>query len=142
MEFLNMSSAEFRSYIRSEGNRFNLAEKVTGKNKFNAKKKKVDGKVFDSTKESKRYVELKALQQAGGISGLECQKRFELVENFEYRGVKVRGVAWVADFYYFNGREWVAEDVKSPITRKKPEYIIKKKLFMIKYPDILFNEYI
>ena len=142
MEFLNMSSAEFRSYIRSEGNRFNLAEKVTGKNKFNAKKKKVDGKVFDSTKESKRYVELKALQQAGGISGLECQKRFELVENFEYRGVKVRGVAWVADFYYFNGREWVAEDVKSPITRKKPEYIIKKKLFMIKYPDILFNEYV
>ena len=137
-----MSSAEFRSYIRSEGNRFNLAEKVTGKNKFNAKKKKVDGKVFDSTKESKRYVELKALQQAGGISGLECQKRFELVENFEYRGVKVRGVAWVADFYYFNGREWVAEDVKSPITRKKPEYIIKKKLFMIKYPDILFNEYV
>lgn len=141
VEFLNMTAAEFRSYIKSEGNRFNLAEKVAKKNKFNAKKKTVGDRTFDSGKEAKRYVELSALEQAGAIRGLECQKRFELVENFEYRGVKVRGVAWVADFYYFNGREWVAEDVKSPITRKKPEYIIKKKLFMLKYPDILFNEF-
>ena len=35
VEFLNMTAAEFRSYIKSEGNRFNLAEKVTKKNKFN-----------------------------------------------------------------------------------------------------------
>lgn len=146
MEFLRMSSKDFQKYVRSLGNKHNTREldkKSESKdNKYHAKKTKIDGKVFDSTKESKRYVELKALQQAGAISGLECQKRFELVPNFEYRGVKMRGVVWIADFYFFNGREWVAEDVKSKITRTKPEYRIKMKLFMQKYPEILFNEYI
>ena len=143
VEFLRMSAADFRSYIKNEGNRNNqikIEKRID--NKYHAKKKKVDGKTFDSTKESKRYLKLKELQACGIISGLECQKRFVLVEDFEYRGLKMRSVSWIADFYYFNGKEWVAEDVKSAVTRKKPEYIIKKKLFMLKYPDILFNEFL
>lgn len=135
MEFLRMSAKDFRAYVKNEGNTHNQKE-IT--NKYHAKK--TNG--FDSNKEYKRYCQLKAWQDQGIISGLETQKRFVLVEKFTYRGLKMNAVSWIADFYYFNGQEWVAEDVKSPVTRKKPEYVIKKKLFMIKYPDILFNEFL
>jgi len=139
MEFLKMSAEEFRKYVTNEGNPHNQKKIV---NKYNAEKTKAYGRTFDSRKEYRRYCQLKAWQEQGIISGLECQKRFELVEKFEYRGLKILPVAWIADFYYFNGQEWVAEDVKSPVTRKKPEYVIKKKLFMLKYPKILFNEFL
>ena len=139
MEFLRMTAKDFRAYVKNEGNVHNQKE-VT--NKYNAKKTKAYGRTFDSNKEYKRYCQLRAWQEQGVISGLECQKRFVLVEKFTYRGLKMAGVSWIADFYYFNGQEWVAEDVKSPVTRKKPEYIIKKKLFMLKYPEILFNEFL
>lgn len=135
VEFLRMSAKDFRAYVKNEGNIHNQKE-IT--NKYHAKK--TNG--FDSNKEYKRYCQLKAWQDQGIISGLETQKRFILVEKFTYRGLKMNAVSWIADFYYFNGQEWVAEDVKSPVTRKKPEYVIKKKLFMIKYPDILFNEFL
>ena len=130
-----MSAKDFRAYVKNEGNKHNQKE-IT--NKYNAKK--TNG--FDSKKEYQRYCQLKAWQEQGVISGLETQKRFVLVERFTYHGVKMAGVAWMADFYYFNGSVWVAEDVKSPATRKKPEYVIKKKLFMLKYPEILFNEFL
>ncbi|MFI7817482.1 DUF1064 domain-containing protein, partial [Acinetobacter baumannii] len=42
-------------------------QKKKGRNKFNASKIKLDGMTFDSTKEYKRYIELKALQQRGEI---------------------------------------------------------------------------
>lgn len=145
VEFLNMSAAEFRSYIKNDGNRFNIAQKVTGTNKFNAKKTKVDDRVFDSKKESQRYLELNSMLKAGLILSLECQKRFELIPSFEYNGIKYRSTSWVSDFYYQrNDGQWVAEDCKSPATKKRPEYILKKKLFMTnpKYKHILFNEYV
>ena len=139
MEFLKMSAEEFRKYVTNEGNPHNQKKIV---NKYHAEKTKAAGRTFDSKKEYRRYCQLKAWQDQGIISGLECQKTFVLVEKFEYRGLKMNGVAWIADFYYFNGQEWVAEDVKSPVTRKKAEYVIKKKLFMLKYPEILFNEFL
>jgi len=117
-------------------------ESLNKGNKYHAQKTEFNGQTFDSKKESRRAAQLLALQKAGWIRGLETQKKFVLIEGFEYRGEKIRGVSWIADFYYFNGKEWVAEDVKSPMTRKKPEYIIKKKLFMLKYPDIVFNEFL
>ena len=145
MDFLRMSASEFRSYIKNKGNRFNIAQKATGTNKFNAKKTKVEDRVFDSKKESQRFVELNAMLKAGLILSLECQKRFELIPAFEYNGIHYRGSSWVADFYYQrNDGQWVAEDCKSPATKKRPEYILKKKLFMTnpKYKDILFNEFV
>lgn len=135
MEFLRMSAKDFRAYVKNEGNVHNQKQ-IT--NKYNAKK--TNG--FDSKKEYQRYCQLKAWQEQGLIKGLETQKRFVLVEHFTYHGVKMAGVSWIADFYYFNGTTWVAEDVKSPVTRRKPEYVIKKKLFMLKYPEILFNEFL
>ena len=140
-----MTASEFRSYIKNEGNRFNIAQKATGTNKFNAKKTKVEDRVFDSKKESQRFIELDRLLKQGLILSLECQKRFELIPAFEYNGIRYHGSSWVADFYYQrNDGQWVAEDCKSAATKKRPEYILKKKLFMTnpKYKDILFNEFI
>lgn len=145
MEFLEMTSEQFRTYMKA-GNRFNQQEiEKKGENKFHAKKTKVGEQVFDSTKESKRYLQLKSMLDAGQITQLECQKAFTLIEPFTYHGAKIRGVTWVSDFYYQrNDGQWVAEDCKSKITRQRPEYIIKKKLFMAdpKYKNILFNEFV
>jgi hypothetical protein len=38
----------------------------------------MDGMTFDSKKEHKRYIELKAMQQRGEIFGLEHHTKFEL----------------------------------------------------------------
>ena len=43
------------------------------KNKYKAKKAVVDGIVFDSRKEAKRYTELKKLEEMGSIRDLSLQ---------------------------------------------------------------------
>ena len=133
--FLEMSSAEFRR-------RFITGEPEPKKNKYHAVKTEVNGVIYDSKKESRRGQWLDSLQKEGKISELERQKRFQLIEPFVYHGKKYQGVTWVADFYYFDNdkKKYIAEDVKSKITRKKAEYRIKIKLFMLKYPKILFSE--
>ena len=49
-------------------------------NKFNARKCFVDGKKFDSVAEAEHYLILKDRQKRGEIYGLECQKRFVVIE--------------------------------------------------------------
>lgn len=138
--FLEMSSAEFRRKFIDKSYE---AEKPK-KNKYGACKTKVGSTTYDSRKEASRGQALELLQKSGKIWGLEKQKRFNLIDPFLYHGMKVRGTYWLADFYYFDNEErcWVAEDVKSSATRKKPEYRIKMKLFMLKYPEIRFKEII
>lgn len=98
-------------------------------NKFRNKKTEVDGILFDSKKEAKRYGELKLLERACKITKLVVQRRFPL---------KVNGYVictYIADFEYFDidqGR-LVVEDTKSPITRVQPEYRIKVKLMKAIY---------
>jgi hypothetical protein len=134
-KFLEMTSAEFRR-------RFITHEPEPKKNKYHAVKTEVNGVIYDSKKESRRGQYLEELQKFGKIKELERQKRFQLIEPFNYHGKKYQGVTWVADFYYFDNEKgkYIAEDVKSKITRKKAEYRIKIKLFMLKYPKILFSE--
>ena len=110
-------------------------------NKFGNHKTEVDGIVFDSSHEAKRYSELKLLQRGGVISGLELQPVFVLQEPFEHGGIKYRAIKYIADFsYYPKGEETVltVEDAKG--YAKIKEYIIKKKLLLYKYPDINFIE--
>lgn len=47
--------------------------------KYRSEKTCVDGICFDSKKEARRYCELKLMERAGEISGLELQKKFELI---------------------------------------------------------------
>ena len=121
------------------------------RSKYGSKKTVVDGKVFDSQKEARRYSTLLMLEKAGEISELECQKVFELIparyEMIETGEVYKRGinqgkpktkrvcvehpVTYIADYVYKDSSgDLVVEDVKSPATRKKESYIIKRKLML------------
>ncbi|HCU74676.1 MAG TPA: hypothetical protein DGS69_03440 [Acinetobacter baumannii] len=92
---------------------------------------KLDGMTFDSTKEYKRYIELKALQQRGEIKELQHHTKFELAPKTKLEGEKRAKPAlrYFADFtYYLINGEFIVEDVKSVATRKLPSYRNKKHL--------------
>lgn len=86
---------------------------------------------FDSKKEQSRYGELLLMQRAGLISDLRRQVPIELIPSQYVDGKCVeRAVKYVADFVYKERGEIVVEDVKSVITRKNKDYIIKRKLLL------------
>lgn len=102
---------------------------------------------FDSQLEYQRYVNLMDWERKGIIRDLKRQVTFELVpkQNVEicyfdsnlerpvYKEVKEAAVRYIADACYYVGDIYVVEDTKSEITRKKPDYRIKKKLMLEKY---------
>ena len=110
-------------------------------NKYHSKTVSVQGEVFDSKKEARRYLELQQLEKAGLISKLERQKKFVLVPAMYEEstrgprgGIKKgklieREVAYYADFVYFDeiSKQFVIEDTKGVRTK---EYIIKRKLML------------
>lgn len=109
-------------------------------NKYHNKKIIIDGHEFDSIKEGEHYKQLKLLEKAGIIKELELQKKFELQPNFiDNNGKKHRAITYIVDFYYYDTIEqcYIAEDVKG---YKTEVYKIKKKMFMYKYPNIVFKE--
>lgn len=103
-------------------------------NKYRNKKTTIDGITFDSKREADRYCELLLLQKAGEITNLTLQEKYVLVDKTPTE----RPVIYKADFSYNlpDGRV-VVEDVKGHRTK---EYIIKRKLFKWRYPDIDFRE--
>lgn len=112
------------------------------RNKFGNIKSSFGGIKFDSRKEMQRYFELQMLERGGVITNLTRQKPFELVPAQYINGKCVeRGVKYICDFYYYDKErnEWVCEDVKSEITRKNKDYIIKRKL-MLWLNDIRIKE--
>jgi len=74
-------------------------------NKYRNKKVQVDMFVFDSIAESRRYKELKLLEQAGKISKLELQPKFTLQESFRKNGKTYRKIEYRGDFMYCQGRQ-------------------------------------
>ena len=102
------------------------------RSKFNAKKTTVDGIVFDSRREARRYQELKLLERGGAIKDLRRQVRYELIPAFECGGKHYRPTSYVADFVYTDcktGAE-VVEDVKGVRT---DTYRLKAKMFAWRY---------
>ena len=113
--------------------------------KYGNKKTIIDGIKYDSKKEANRGWELELCERQKLIKELERQKHFELQPSFiDNEGNKHRKIEYICDFYYFDNELgcYVAEDVKSVATAQDKTYIIKKKLFMYKYPDIRFKEII
>lgn len=93
--------------------------------KYGAKPTEVDGIRFASQKEARRYQELKLLEKAGEIIGLELQPEFQL----RAKGGEKIGI-YRPDFAYFakarNGTTWVIEDVKgfrTPLYRWKKKHV-------------------
>ena len=94
------------------------------RSKYGARKFKApDGQVFDSVKEYQRWGELRILERAGRISGLQRQVKYELIPKQEGE----RACNYVADFVYTENGRTVVEDVKG---FKTPEYRLKRKLMM------------
>ena len=115
--------------------------KYYSKSKYKAKKVKADGMVFDSKKEYKRWLELKAYEDAGRISDLERQVKFNLIPAAHEpdivgpkggikRGKLIeRECNYIADFVYVDAvsGERIVEDTKGMRT---PDYTIKRKLML------------
>jgi len=97
------------------------------KSKYRNQPVTVDGIRFASEAEAKRYTDLKLLQRAGEISGLDLQVKFPIRHN----GVLI--CTYVADFIYFDkkkGGRRIVEDKKGFQTR---EYKLKAKLMKAFY---------
>lgn len=98
------------------------------------KKVVVDGIKFDSKKEAKRYGYLKLLEVLGEIKDLELQPKFELVKGVKFSGdARAKpAVRYFADFAYTDtatGKR-IVEDVKSPVTKEKPYYKMKRHMML------------
>ena len=97
--------------------------------KYNAKKVTIDGIIFDSKAEAKRYKVLKILERAGEIQNLELQPRYDLIIN------EIKVGFYKADFRYTEKGKLIIEDVKG---MKTPIYNNKKKMIKAIYGiDIL-----
>ena len=123
----SMSVEQYRREILKRADK----PKAAKRNKFNAQKVEMDGMTFDSKKEHKRYIELKAMQQRGEIFGLQHHTKFELAPKVKIEGEKRAKPAlrYFADFtYYIITGEYIVEDVKSAVTRKLASFRNKKHL--------------
>ena len=88
--------------------------------KYKAIRTTVDGIVFDSKGESRRWVYLKELQKQHKISNLQRQVSYPLEVNEELI------TSYVADFTYDEDGVQIVEDFKGHITSV---FRLKKKLF-------------
>lgn len=113
------------------------------RNKFGNKKVSNSKGNFDSKVEAKRFAELQLLERAGEITNLARQVEFVLLKTFkDSAGNTERGVKYIADFTYYDNKKQanIIEDVKSFITAKQKDYVIKRKLVKHFYPSFLFIE--
>ena len=97
--------------------------------KYHSRKVTVNGIVFASHREARRYQELQVLLRAGEISQLQMQKKYTLIPaQKKPSGGTERAVTYTADFVYKDrvGNE-IVEDSKGVRTQ---QYIIRRKLML------------
>lgn len=100
--------------------------------KYHNEKVTINGEVFDSKKEARRYQFLLLLQKAGQINNLKRQVKYVLVP-VQYIGGKCveRAVTYTSDFEYDKPTgEHIVEDCKGYRT---DVYKLKKKLMLHKF---------
>lgn len=108
-------------------------------NKYGARKRKVDGHLFDSQAEANFYIYLKNEKKEGRVKEFILQPKYELMAGFDHpekktkagKPSKVRPIDYIADFEITDqdGKKMVV-DVKGYQT---PVFRIKAKLFMQKF---------
>ena len=105
--------------------------------KYHNKKTVLDGIKFDSKLEAERYAQLKMMERAGVIKGLELQPSFELLPSFRKNGKTWRRTVYKADFRYILAEDdsYIIEDVKGSTAVITDVFRLKQKLFEYKYPD-------
>lgn len=101
------------------------------RSKYGAVKTQIDGHVFASKAEARRYAQLKELERLGQIDSLELQPRYELVPGVKFSGAAraTPALRYLADFRYRDHLgHLVVEDVKGgPVTEG---FRIKKHLML------------
>ena len=111
-----------------EGNLTSQKKVAQSGSKYGNKKVVVDGIEFDSKREARRYIDLKAMEIAGLIQNLRLQVRYLLIPSQRIDGKVVeREVVYVADFVYEQDGKTVVEDSKGHRTK---EYILKRKMML------------
>lgn len=105
------------------------------RNKYGAVKTEIDGIIFASRAESRRYLELKLLREQGRITDLVLQPKYPMF----VEGIKI--CTYIADFSYMSRDEkgrWKprVEDVKGVQTAV---FKLKKKLFEALYPQLVLE---
>ena len=116
------------------------------KQKYNASKTTIDGIIFDSRKEAKRYLFLKDLERSGDISNLHRQVTYELLPAVTEQVIihlktklksairtLQRSITYRADFVYCRDGKVITEDVKASPKMIPADFKIKEKLFFYKY---------
>ena len=94
------------------------------KNRFTVspiEERTLDGVVFASKKEMKRYAELKLLVRAGEVQDLELQPEFRVSINGQHY------CTYTPDFAYTQHGERIVEELKSTGTVKDAAYRLRKK---------------
>lgn len=125
-----------------DGGKFVIAKK---KSKYNNVWTEVGDKKFQSIKEANRYSELLILEKAGEIYDLKCQVPYVVSDAVEWIGENktLSKIKYILDFEYKiksyrpKGFRVVVEDVKGAKLRI---YILKRSLFLNRYPEIHFKE--
>ncbi len=132
----NLNALIMNQKLSFDGKVFSIAKK---RNKHGNIKETIDGITFMSKLEAKRYTELKILEKAGEITDLKLQVPFVVSDAIEWDGEKLRAIKYVCDFMYHDvtGDKEVVEDAKG---RALPLYILKRSLFLHRYPQYRFRE--
>lgn len=136
----NSKGRELGKKVRKskKGIKGQAATKKPLKPKYKNKKTIVDGIKFDSKKEAERYKELVLMQEAGEIKGLLLQPVYILQEKFiDNQGIKHKAITYKADFSYLKDIKEIVEDVKGFET---DVFKIKEKLFLKRYPELIFKK--
>jgi hypothetical protein len=106
--------------------------------RYGAHKCEINGIIFDSVLEGMYYVHLLDLLRKKLLKKVDRQVTYTLLDGFTHKatGKKVRPITYLADFVLtdFDGNQLVI-DVKG---KKTPEFKLKEKMFLAKYPDVEF----
>lgn len=116
-----------------------LAGEASG-NKYRNRKTLLDGIWFDSAWEATVYAQLLLREQAGEISDLKLQTVWVLQDAFRDRdGMHHRAITYRDDFDFLEQdiAERVVIDAKGTETEV---YKIKRKLFLFRYPHVVFRQ--
>ena len=116
---------------------------TTKNNKYNARKTKFRGMVFDSRKEFKRFLYLQFLEKKGIISQLRRQVKFQIIPPLyvaravnHAKTTRIKSslidspAYYTCDFLYRENGRIIIEDVKSAETARLKDYILRRKLMI------------
>lgn len=101
-------------------------------------KRTVEGIIFASGSEAKRYMTLRLLQSQGKIEKLKAQETFEIQPPFTHFHEEIKPIYYTPDFTYYDNekKRWVAEEVKGYLTGENK---LRIKMFRYTFPDYYFN---